>query len=398
MICTGCSCLCDDVVVDGGIRNACRRGAGLIRFVNRGRARPMVDGEVVDFDRALDAASDIVGSSDKLAVYGLDTTTVEAQQKAVELAERKGAYIDDNSSFCLGDFVELILKEELPTTTLDEVRNNAYVIFYWGTDVYHSLSRHMSRFTYYPRGGKRQRGYEEDRFLVVVDVRRSHTAKLAKKNARFIEVRDDLELIEAFLKVLDGRAPEKYARDAVRIVKEMQKADFNVIIGGLGLKYGLRGDYQQFLEFVRKVNEVTNLYFIPAGCHPNMRGFNQLMFEKAGCVNRYSFRDGEAGEKYAFPRLLQDGEVDAALIVGTDPVNSLPFDVAKRLKDVKTILVDPRHSLTAEVADVVLPSAISGLEAGGTMVRIDGVRVELTPLEKREPNDVTIISSLMEAV
>ena len=398
MICTGCSCLCDDIVVNGGIRNACRRGAGLFRFVNEGRARPMVNGEVVDFERAVEAARDIIGSSERFAVYGLDTTTVEAQQKAVELAERKGAYIDDNSSFCLGDFVELILKEELPTTTLDEVRNNAYVIFYWGTDVYHSLSRHMSRFTYYPRGGKRQRGYEEDRFLVVVDVRRSHTAKLAKKNARFIEVKDDLELIDAFLKVLDGKAPEKFAKDAVRIVKEMQKADFNVIIGGLGLKYGLKGDYQRFLEFVRKVNEVTNLYFIPAGCHPNMRGFNQLMFERTGHVNSYSFRDGEAGKNFSFPKLLEDGQIDAALIVGTDPVNSLPFDVAKKLKDVRTVLVDPRHSLTAEIADVVLPSAISGLETGGTMIRIDGVRVELTPLEEKEPNDVSIISGLMEAV
>lgn len=398
MICTGCSCLCDDIVVNQGIRNACRRGAGIIKFINEGRARPMIDGEVAEFEKALDAAVEILDSSERLAVYGLDTTTVEAQQKAIELAERKDAYIDDNSSLCLGDFVELILREELPTTTLDEVRNNAYVIFYWGTDVYHSLSRHMSRFTYYPRGGKRQRGYEEDRFLVVVDVRRSHTAKLAKKNARFIEVRDDLELIDAFLKVLDGRAPEKFAKDAVRIVKEMQKADFNVIIGGLGLKYGLKGDYQRFLEFVRKVNEVTNLYFIPAGCHPNMRGFNQLMFEKTGFVNRYSFRDGKAEQKFSFPKLLEDGQMDAALIIGTDPLNSLPFDVAKRLKDVRTVLIDPRHSLTAEIADVVLPSAISGLEAGGTMVRIDGVEVELTPLEEKEPNDVSIITSLLEAV
>jgi formylmethanofuran dehydrogenase subunit B len=398
MICTGCSCLCDDIVVDGGVRNACRRGAGIFRFVNEGRAKPMINGEVVDFEKAMDAAGDIIGNSEKLAVYGLDTTTVEAQQKAIELAKTKEAYIDDNSSFCLGDFVELILKEELPTTTLDEVRNNAYVVFYWGTDVYHSLSRHMSRFTYYPRGGKRQRGYEEDRFLVVVDVRRSHTAKLAKKNARFIEVGDDLELIDAILKVLDGKAPEKFAKDAVRIVKEMQKADFNVIIGGLGLKYGLKGDYQQFLEFVRRVNEVTNLYFIPAGCHPNMRGFNQLLFEKTGHVNRYSFRDEEAGEKFAFPKLLEDGEIDAALIVGTDPVNSLPFDIAKKLKDIKTILIDPRQSLTAEIADVVLPSAISGLETGGTMIRIDGVKVELAPFLEKKPDDVSIISSLLEAV
>ena len=402
--CAGCSCLCDDIEVklEGGkithVLHACRRGAGIFLNHQESRAKPKVDGRVVDLDTALERAQELIKDSENLAIYGLDTTTLEAQKLAIELAEKKEAYIDDNSSFCLGDFVEMVLKGELPSTTLEDVKNNAYVIVYWGTDPYHSLSRHMSRYTYYPRGGKRQRGYEEDRFLVVIDVRKTHTAKLAKKNARFFEVKDDLEMVEAFTSALEGRAPKIYTSDIPRVLKEMEKADFNVIFGGLGLKYGLRGNYEPFKDLIRKLNERTGVYFIPAGCHPNMRGFNELMFEKTGHINRYSFREQKRSDDYAFYRLLEDDAIDTALIVGTDPLNSLPLRYARKLAKINTIVVDPRITFTGEVAKVVLPSAIAGVEAGGTMVRIDGVRVELSPALKSEVNDETILRKLLEVV
>ena len=395
--CTGCALLCEDVEVrDGKIFHACRRGSALLANYNEARATPKVNGSKVNFERAMEEAKKLISESENLAIYGLDTTTLEAQKLAVELAERKEAFIDDNSTFCLGDFVELILKGKLPTTTLDEVRNNAYVIFYWGTDPFHSLSRHLSKFTYYPRGGKRQRGYEEDRFLVVADVRKTHTAKLAKKNARFLKVNDDLELVQAFIDAAEGKVPKVHSKDVLRILREMEKADFNVIIGGLGLRYGLKGNYEKFVEMMEKLNERSNVYFIPAGCHPNMRGFNEILFEKTGEINKYSFRERNSSDDFAFHNILD--KIDVALIVGTDPISSLPFEYAKKLAKIKTIVVDPRESFTAELANVVIPSAISGIETGGKMKRIDGVEIELQPLERKEINDVTIISELLEVV
>uniref|UniRef100_A0A7C3UJM7 Formylmethanofuran dehydrogenase subunit B n=1 Tax=Geoglobus ahangari TaxID=113653 RepID=A0A7C3UJM7_9EURY len=401
--CPGCSCLCDDIVVgtENGkisIKNACRRGAGIFLNYNTSRTKPKVNGKETDFDKALEKAQELIQESKNLAIYGLDTITLEAQKIAIKLAEKKEAFIDDNSSFCLGDFVEMILRGELPTATFDDVRDYAYVIVYWGVDPYHSLSRHLSRFSYYPRGKKRQRGYEEDRFLVVIDVRKTHTAMLCKKNAKFFEVQDDIELINAFNQVLDGKVPSIFTRDIPRVIKEMEKSDFNVIFGGLGLKYGLKGNYDLFKEFMRKFNTKTNVYFIPAGCHPNMRGFNELMFEKTGNVNKYSFRDGKSSEDFAFYNLLKNDSIDTALIIGTDPLNSLPFEYAKKLAKINTIVVDPRMSFTSKIASVVLPSAISGVEAGGTMVRSDGVKVELKPVFEREINDEFILKRLLEVV
>jgi len=399
MICPGCSCLCDDIEIrDGKVLHACRRGARIYLNYKENRAEARVDGKSVDVDSAIDAAVEAIKSSKSLAIYGLDTTVVEAQKLAIKLAEKTQAYIDDNSSFCIGDFVELVLKKDLPTATLDDVRDNAYVIFYWGTNPYHSLSRHMSRYTYYPRGGKRQRGYEEDRFLVVVDVRRTETGILAKKNARFIKIDNDSEFIDSFFKVMDGKAA-KYANDIAAIIREMKRADFNVIFGGLGLKYGLKGELGKFVELVKTLNDkIAPLYFIPAGFHANMRGFNETLFERVGAVNKFSFKDQKSDKSYEFSELLKNDALDTALIIGTDPFNSLPFEISKKLKKIKTIVIDPKNSLTARVADIVIPSAISGIEQEGTMVRSDGVRFKLEAFDKKEIDDVYILERLIGGV
>ncbi len=395
--CTGCSCLCPDIVIKNDkVFNACRKGSAIFRH-HKERANPQISGEKVEFDKALERATEIISSSEKLAVYGLDTIPLEAQEVAIKLAEKKRAFIDDNSSFCLGDFVEMILKGVLPTTTLDEVKSNAYVIFYWGTDPYNSLSRHLSLYTYYPRAGKRQRGYEEDRFLVVADIRRSHTAKLAKKNARFIRVNSDEDLIDGFISAIEGKAG-KYYEETGRILKEMQRGGFNVIFGGLGLKYGLNGKYDKFVEMIKKMNEFTQVYFIPAGFHANMRGFNELMFEKTGFVNRYSFESEKSAPEYEFSELVMNDSIDTVLVVGSDPVNSLPFDVLQKLRSKKLVLIDPKESLTSKIADVLIPSAITGIDQGGTMIRSDGVRIEVKPLWDTEWTDKIILESILEGV
>lgn len=396
MICTGCSCLCEDIeILDSKVLNACEKGYKHISGFRVPRTRNRVYGKEVDVDKAIESAIEILKSAKSAVIYGLDTTTLEAQRIAVKIAEKLQSYIDDNSSFCLGEFVEAILKKRIPSATLDEVRDYAYVLIYWGTNPYHSLPRHLSKFSYYPRGAKRNRGYDEDRYLVVIDVRRSEIAKLAKKNAKFIKVENDLELIESFEKALEGKA---WKYDVAEIVREMKKADFNVLFGGLGLKYGLNGNYERFFDFVNGMNNFAPLYFIPSGFHANMRGFNETLFEEVGEVNKFSFRERRSDSQFSFSELVKNEKVDTALIVGTDPIASLPFDVSKKLSKVRKIVIDPKDTLTAKNAEVTIASAFSGIESGGEMIRSDGVRIKLEPIEKAEIDDVYILKRILEGL
>lgn len=401
-VCPGCSCLCDDIVVEKSgeeikVKNACRRGAAIFKNYNVGRAAPLVEGQQTDIDDAISSASELIANSSNLAVYGMDTTTIEAQKLAIELAEKKQAFIDDCSSFCLGDLVDMCLNNDLPTVTLDEVRDNAYTIIYWGSNPFHSLPRHMSRYSYYPRGRNRPRGYEEDRFLVIVDTRITHTSKLVKRESVFLQVESDSELIRAFLNFMDGRSAGEYTNKIARIIRELKKGDA-IIFGGLGLKYGLNGDYNLFREFMEKLNNISNVYFMPAGSHSNMRGFNETLLDKTGYVNRYSFAENKSDSEFEFSNLLRQRKLDTALIIGSDPVNSLPLEISRELSDINTIMIDPRRTYTERISNVVIPSALSGVETGGTMKRSDGVKVELNPVFEQEINDEYVLQKLLEEV
>jgi len=63
------------------------------------------------------------------------------------------------------------------------------------------------------------------------------------------------------------------------------------------------------------------------------------------------------------------------------------------------IVIDPHRSLAADAARVVIPSAISGLEAGGTAVRMDGVRLRFEPILKTDLlTDEQILTKITEAI
>jgi formylmethanofuran dehydrogenase subunit B len=90
---------------------------------------------------------------------------------------------------------------------------------------------------------------------------------------------------------------------------------------------------------------------------------------------------------------------DAALVIGSDPLSSLPFGTAKSLAGVSLIAIDPRRSLTTDAAQVVIPSAMYGLEAGGSAIRMDGVRIEFEPIVKSDLlSDEQILARIKEEI
>jgi formylmethanofuran dehydrogenase subunit B len=138
--------------------------------------------------------------------------------------------------------------------------------------------------------------------------------------------------------------------------------------------------------------------------HYNMRGFNQLLADQTGFINSVSFQKGaDAGATPAHG--LEQSVVgaaksaDAVLVIGSDPLSALPFGTARALARVPLIAIDPRRSLTTDAAKVVIPSAISGLETGGTALRMDGVRISFEPLvESDNLSDEQILTRIMEAI
>ncbi len=405
-ICTGCSLLCQDIeadVSDGRLskaKNLCRKGHGHFQASFSERTSPMVGGKQVDLNQAIARAAEILRSAKSPLLFGWSNSTLEAQRVGISLAEKLGATIDDTSTFCQDSLMESILSGNLPSSTLDDVRNYADTSIFWGADPSNSHPRHLSRFSYYPRGEKRQKSYEEERTCLVVDVRMSATAALCKENLYRVSPGGDAEFIEAIISVLEGKIPRVGdKKKMIELGGLLKKTEWGAIFPGPGLVYSLQGNMEILERLLARLNEITVFKVVPMVGHFNTRGFYELLREKTGHVNRVSFKGGEIAHGPEQSVMTAAKSCDAALIVGSDPLSSLPFGTAQALARLPLIAIDPHRSLTTDAAEVVIPSAISGLEAGGTAVRTDGVKIEFEPIiEAGIPADEQILKRIMEAI
>jgi len=405
-ICTGCSLLCQDIeadVSDGRLskaKNLCRKGHGHFQASFSERTSPMIGGKQVDLNQAIARAAEILRSAKSPLLFGWSNSTLEAQRVGISLAEKLGATIDDTSTFCQDSLMESILSGNLPSSTLDDVRNYADTSIFWGADPSNSHPRHLSRFSYYPRGEKRQKSYEEERTCLVVDVRMSATAALCKENLYRVSPGGDAEFIEAIISVLEGKIPRVGdKKKMIELGGLLKKTEWGAIFPGPGLVYSLQGNMEILERLLARLNEITVFKVVPMVGHFNTRGFYELLREKTGHVNRVSFKGGEIAHGPEQSVMTAAKSCDAALIVGSDPLSSLPFGTAQALARLPLIAIDPHRSLTTDAAEVVIPSAISGLEAGGTAVRTDGVKIEFEPIiEAGIPADEQILKRIMEAI
>lgn len=407
--CTGCALLCEDIQVfvqDGKlekVENACIKGKARLNGCGQA-AKPKVNGKDTDADEAVSKAADILKKAEKPLLYGFSNSTSEAQLAGIELAHRLCGVIDSTSSFCQGITINEILKGSIPSCTLEEVREKADVLLYWGADPMSSHPRHMSKYSYFPRGELRQRGYEEDRTAISIDVWQSRTAKICRNMFHRILPGGDGEFIRALMDALSGKVPKLSYDFEIKQVLELaavlKKAEFGVLFAGLGLVYSIQEEFHLLVELMEKLNAAGNFHLIPMAGHFNMRGFNHNMFERTGSIHRVKFTPGGvlSGVEYSVVEQLKNG-ADAVMVVGSDPLASLPAVVAKRLRDIPVILIDPCTNLTSRVADVTIPCAVTGLEAGGKAVRMDGKEMEISPLLPGErPSDEILMRRIIEEV
>lgn len=138
IVCTFCGSLCDDleVEVEGNrivkAKNICVVGRN--RLIHAGADIPKlrVNGKDATWEEAYDEAERILTEAKAPLVYGLSSTTAEANREAVELAEILRASLDNPSSYCHGPGVLARQHVGLPTCTLGEVKNRADLILVWG--------------------------------------------------------------------------------------------------------------------------------------------------------------------------------------------------------------------------------------------------------------------------
>ncbi|BDC36065.1 MAG: formylmethanofuran dehydrogenase subunit B [Candidatus Methanoliparum thermophilum] len=368
MICLGCSCLCDDLEFKNEenkitVGNACLKGFKRIDAFNKNRLISSINKKEASIDDAINKTIEILKNSKKSAIFGLENSVLEAQNESIKLGEKTGSIIDNFSSVYGGYLINRFLDGSVNTCTLDDVRDNCDVSIYWGCDPMSTHPRLMSKFSYYPRGKNRQRGWEEDRYTIAIDARKSLTANITKK---FIKVSPgrDFELFKAFKDVLSGKLPKIGDKKLLMNVgTSIKKAKYGVVFVGDGLDYSM--GYMN--DFIDLINDIGFKLQPVMDCI----GFNKLLFERFRYINSIDLEDKSYAKDNSIFNLLKGDDIDSILIVESDIASYLPHKIAKKLKDINSIYIGPHSNLTAYLSRINIPSSISGVESGGNAYRMD---------------------------
>ncbi|MHC1564284.1 MAG: hypothetical protein ACXQTF_03025, partial [Candidatus Hecatellaceae archaeon] len=339
-------------------------------------------------DEMAEKVAEMLKGSRKPLLYGWCNSTCEAVSLGLKLARKLGGVFDSPLSLYHGYAIMAARKLGMYEASLDEVRETADHIVFWGVNPAETFHRHMSKFSVFPRGQKAERGVES-RILTVIDVRKTRTVA---HNRIIVKPMEDLNLMKALAGMVStGSMPEGVSlslplRQISSLTRDLKNSRFVAIFYGLGLlgtgmaEANLKA-LHELAESIRKAG--TKCVAMPMPGHYNSLGFIETALKEGGYPYALDFSQGnvrhEPGETSVVPSIVK-GEVDSALIVGSNPLSSLPGEAAERLSKLPSAVLDYVESLTSTHAAFKVPVAVSGFESGGKVYRLDGVQVELKPV------------------
>jgi formylmethanofuran dehydrogenase subunit B len=408
--CTLCGCVCDDlrVTIDAGrvvrAEGACHLAEPwFLSLAEGGCPGASVAARAVPLDEALDRAADILAAARAPLFYGLSRSSTDGQRAAVALAKRLGATVDTTASLCHASSVMALQEAGESTCTLGEISNYADLVVYWGSDPLNSHPRHLERYSLLPHGEFVPAG-RAGRFLVVADVRPSATSAEADLLLPITPGRDFealwwLRALVAGLPVeaADPPAPPDLLADLARRMKECR---CGVMFFGLGLSMTGVGhrNVEALLRLVTDLNRHTRFYARRMRVLGDVSGADSVLAWQTGYPFAVNLARGypryNPGE-FSAHELLERGEVDACLLLGSQDAERFPPDALEHLASIPTIALDAPTTRSKIKAHVRFTTAIHGVHRAGTAYRMDEVPVPLRPFLPSDcPSDAEVLTGI----
>jgi formylmethanofuran dehydrogenase subunit B len=419
-LCPFCGCMCDDLTIvteDNKIieaKHACKLGSAKIMGHHRIKT-PMMrtdkndNFKEVSYEEAINETAKILVNSKRPLLYGWASALCEVHKKGILLTEEVGGIIDNTASVCHGPSTLAVHEKGLPTSTLGQIKNRADVVVFWGSNPVQAHPRHMGRYSVFAKGFFSDKG-RRGRKIIVADVRKTETANIADE---YIQVQQgsDYLVISALRAILSGHAdvvPDAVGgvpkEQLVKLVDTLKAAKFGAVFFGMGLTQS-QGRYKNIdnaISLITELNSFTKYVIMPMRGHYNVTGFGQVCSWETGFATAVDFARGipyyNPGETAANDLLLRK-EADAAMIIAGDAGAHFPANSVRHLAKIPVVQIDPYWNPTTEVANVVIPTAVCGIEVEGTAYRMDGVSLRFRKMiEPTHPTDIEVLERITERV
>ncbi len=408
--CTVCGCVCDDLSlqVDDGHVTAVERACFLSESWLLDQSADedgeiVVEGASAAMEEAVAAASDILQNSRAPLIYGLSTSSTPGLRAACRLADQLGSTLDTTASTGHAPSIIAVQSVGESTASLGEVKNRADLVLYWGSNPLESHPRHMERCV--EASGMFVPGGRSDRHVVVVDINRTTTAEIAD---RFIQVEPgtDFEVLCALRMILKGEPLEADSIGGVpreqllELVEVMKTCRYGAVFFGLGLTETSvpHASVEALLRLVTDLNGHTRWIARRMQIPGDVAGTASVLCWQTGYPFSVNFSRGypryNPGE-YTANELLEQGEVDAVLLVGSEGASNLSEAAQRHLSRVPTIVLDNQKASNRLESNVYVKTATYGIHRAGTAYRMDEVPIPLRPvLQSQLPSDEEVLVAI----
>ncbi len=422
--CSGCSLLCDDIIIksDGlfieKVIGACLKGKERFDQVSSQNriTSPMIrkNDELINvsWEEALAKTVEIIKKSSAPLLYGFSNVTCEAQRAGMDLAREINGFIDSNASICQGKILNKAKSQGINLTTITEIINKIDLIILWGANPAETIPRLLNKVLF-SRGKFRMTG-REIKTLVIIDPVKTASFRVmgVRDLALIIEPDKDIELIQMLKEeccsadsIPSGGVAGIDKNDLKRLLLHLTGAENGVIILGQGVlqphaDYDLIDELLDLLQLINARQVKGRISLLLLGGHFNMAGFDHVALSSYGVSGKLQFENKKLvkSEDTIISKINKEN-FDCSIIVGTDPISHLPHSLSSKLARKPLILIDNHSSATSRIADVVLPTAITGIESSGLVYRIDQVPVELKKIlnpPNNIPSDEELLNQLIK--
>lgn len=402
--CPACGLLCDDVNASISPELILQKGCiKAVHFFEQALAAqsvaPMLAGKASDYESAISAAAEILGSSKQPLFAGLGTE-VNGMRAIMSLAQKTNATLDHMHSEATVSNTRTMQNTGWLTTTLSEIKNRADVILAIGTDIAGSHPRFFEKLVWNTNSLFDKPTPQVILLGAPADISNACTAPDGTQPqvipAQTIQLP---EIINALNALLNGK---KLHADAVAgismatlyaLLETLKTAKYAVIVWSASALKGPHAELtiQSIVQLINKLNEKSRAAGLPLNSGDGDSSINNVSTWLTGYPTRNRFNNGIPQYDTArFSAKQQLLECDALLWIST--FNPHPIPDSK----VPTIVIGHPNTRFERMPEVFIPVGIPGVDHPGLMFRMDS-SITL-PLKKLRDSKLPSLSEVISKI
>ncbi len=410
-VCPGCGCLCEDI--DLTLNNdqiiqtfhVCSWGLSKFHLGHRFLREPKHAKLVfptrkeasgrplpISYEEAYETTASILHDAMRVVFFGLCQTTFDAQMEAITLVNHLNADLYPSEGMLLTPYFKALKTQTTGMATLEEIRQLATTLIFWGVNPLHSCPRLVARYAVFV-GGINAPERHMGRKVFYIDPYENDTGSFSQHIP--VTPENELNMANKLTEIIE-EGSFSIPTELNLLVQSIETSPFVGLFVGRGIAYSHTP--QELMETLFKlrnaINKKTPCVLLPVISDFNALGLYFSMIQNGIDPSTSPYIKGDLLSYH--PK-----RGDAIICIGSDPFWFLKEEQITAIKslDIPIVAISSLQNQTTHAATIVIPVALTGVETEGLAFRMDGIPIYMRKvLPTAQPTDLNALKAIKERI